>query len=163
MLKLEHFQKVEDLEKQLEDSKERSSIEDEENRSEIVTLKRKIEQMETVLEAAQQDADAHKQLAEELSNLKTKKKRLRITSNDCLFVLFLENRLSEKNSVDRELEMKKQELRKAQLQIKELEFDRETYLEFKQQAKVCMFVRFFKKMVLYLFVDFYKFYFRTNL
>lgn len=36
-----------------------------------------------------------------------------------------------------ELEIKKQELRKAQMQIKELEFDKETYLEFKQQAKVC--------------------------
>lgn len=33
-----------------------------------MTLKRKIEQMEIVLEAAQKDADAHKQLAEELSN-----------------------------------------------------------------------------------------------
>lgn len=67
-LKQEHCQTVGDLERQLEDSKERSSIEDEENKTEIVTLKRKIEQMEIVLEAAQQDADAQKQLAEELSN-----------------------------------------------------------------------------------------------
>lgn len=52
--------------------------------------------------------------------------------------MFLESRLAEKNSIDRELEMKKQELRKAQLQIKEMEYDRETVLEFKQQAKVCM-------------------------
>lgn len=38
--------------------------------------------------------------------------------------------------------MKKQELRKAQLQIKDLEFDRETYLEFKQQAKVWFFLEY---------------------
>lgn len=67
MLKLEHCKEVENLEKHLEDSRERSNIEDDENKSEIVTLRRKLEQMEVVLEAAQQDADAHKQLAEELS------------------------------------------------------------------------------------------------
>lgn len=67
MLKLEHCKEIENLEKQLEDSKERSSIEDEENKTEIVTLRRKVEQLEVVLKAAQQDADAHKQLVEELS------------------------------------------------------------------------------------------------
>lgn len=75
MLKIEHCKKLEDLEKQLEDSKEKSSIEEEKDRTEIVELKRKIEQMEIVLEAAQQDADAHRQLAEELSNLFQLKKK----------------------------------------------------------------------------------------
>lgn len=69
MLKIEFCKKVDDLEKQLEDSKERSSIEEEKDRSEIVTLKRQIEQMEIVLEAAQNDAEAHRELAQELSNV----------------------------------------------------------------------------------------------
>lgn len=67
MLKIEHCKRLEEVEKQLEDSKERSSIEEEKDRTEIVGLKRKIEQMEIVLEAAQQDADAQRKLAEELS------------------------------------------------------------------------------------------------
>lgn len=68
-LKLEHCQTVENLEKQMEESKEKSIIEEGENKSEITALKRKIEQMDIVLEAAQQDAAAQKQLAEELRNL----------------------------------------------------------------------------------------------
>lgn len=39
--------------------------------------------------------------------------------------------------------MKKQELHRAQLQIKDLEFAKESYLEFKEQAKVCVDLFFF--------------------
>lgn len=45
--------------------------------------------------------------------------------------------LSTKNSIERDLELKEQALQKAQLKIKELEYARESYLEFQQQAKVC--------------------------
>lgn len=44
--------------------------------------------------------------------------------------------LSTKNSIERDLELKEQALQKAQLKIKELEYARESYLEFQQQAKV---------------------------
>lgn len=83
MLKIDHCKKLEDLEKQLEDSKERSCIEEEKDRTEIVELKRKIEQMEIVLEAAQQDADAHRQLAEELSDLFQLKLKNRLNDVSC--------------------------------------------------------------------------------
>lgn len=67
MLKLEHSKHINELEKQLEETKEKSCLEEEKEKNENVTLKRKVEQLEMVLEAAQQDADAHKKLAEELS------------------------------------------------------------------------------------------------
>lgn len=48
----------------------------------------------------------------------------------------LEKRLSEKNSLERDLELKDQALQKAKLYIKELEYAKENIVEFQEQAKV---------------------------
>ncbi|KAJ8962809.1 hypothetical protein NQ318_001209 [Aromia moschata] len=112
LLKIKTSEQVEKLEKSLEEFKEESrQIEFEEN-SIIPGLERKISELETMLEAAEEDAEAQKKLAAEL-----------------------ELRLSEKKSIERDLELKEQALQNAKLYIKELEYVKESMLEFQEQAK----------------------------
>ncbi|XP_018579293.1 mitotic spindle assembly checkpoint protein MAD1-like [Anoplophora glabripennis] len=112
LLKIKNCEQVEKLEKTLEECKEESrQIESEEN-SIIPGLERKITELESMLEAAEEDAEAQKKLAEEL-----------------------EKRLSEKNSLERDLEQKDQALQKAKVYIKELEYAKENIVEFHEQAK----------------------------
>lgn len=63
--------------------------------------------------------------------------------------------MSEKNSTERDLELKEQALQKAQLRVKELEFAQESYQEYQQQAKVgavVLFIRCFcSNFILYSF------------
>lgn len=53
-----------------------------------------------------------------------------------LLYIFLGKRLCADNSLRRDLELKEQELQKAKLHIKDLEYAKENFLEFQEQAKV---------------------------
>lgn len=44
--------------------------------------------------------------------------------------------MADKNNLERNLELKEQALQKAKLQIKDLEYAKENFLEFQEQAKV---------------------------
>lgn len=54
--------------------------------------------------------------------------------------IFAEKRLQEKLEIERNLEMKEHALQKAQLYIKELEYAKDTYMEFQELAKVLYFL-----------------------
>lgn len=66
-LKLKHYERVEELEKLLDNVKEERSLQEEEYQNEIRNLKRKLTENDTVLKAAQLDAEAQQKLNEELS------------------------------------------------------------------------------------------------
>lgn len=53
-----------------------------------------------------------------------------------LTFLYPGKQLSEDNALRRELDLKDQELLKAKLYIKDLEYSKENFLEFQEQAKV---------------------------
>ncbi|CAH1126285.1 unnamed protein product [Ceutorhynchus assimilis] len=93
----------------LKDESQASKFEDGIESSE---MKRKIIELETILQAAQEDAEAQRNLVIELGK-----------------------ELSEKNSIARELELKEVALVKAKNQIRVLENAKEDYMEFQQQAK----------------------------
>ncbi|KAJ8972305.1 hypothetical protein NQ314_000220 [Rhamnusium bicolor] len=112
LLKIKTSEQVEKLEKSLEEFKEESRLIESEENSIIPGLERKIAELETMLEAAEEDAEAQKNLAVEL-----------------------EKQLFEKNAVQRDSEIKEQALQKAKLYIKELEYAKENVLEFQDQAK----------------------------
>lgn len=126
----------------LDHIKQESSLQEEEYQDEIRELKRKLTENDTILKAAQLDAEAQQKLNEELS------KFLIFCVKMFDFVLsFLVKSLSTKNSIERDLELKEQALQKAQLKIKELEYARESYLEFQQQAKVCKILKAYLRAV----------------
>ncbi|XP_060523090.1 mitotic spindle assembly checkpoint protein MAD1 [Cylas formicarius] len=75
-------------------------------------LKRRVAELESVLKAAEEDAESQKKLASELSR-----------------------QLAEKNAIERELDLKEVALQKAKNQIRFLENAQENYLEFQEQAK----------------------------
>nr|CAH7713945.1 unnamed protein product [Callosobruchus chinensis] len=112
LLKMQTSEQIEKLEKTVEEFKEESRQIMSEEHSAVPKLERKIAALETMLEAAQEDAEAQKKLAAEL-----------------------EKRLSEHNASERSLEQKEQALQRARLQIKELEYAKETFLEYQEQAK----------------------------
>ncbi|KAJ8983396.1 hypothetical protein NQ317_010489 [Molorchus minor] len=111
LLKIKTSQHVERLEKTLEELKEESRQMESEENSLVPSLERKISELETMLEAAEDDAEAQKKLAVELE------------------------KTFGKNALDRDLELKEQALQKAKLSIKELEYFKESMLEFQEQAK----------------------------
>ncbi|KAG5897303.1 hypothetical protein JTB14_011466 [Gonioctena quinquepunctata] len=112
LLKLKTGEQIENLERSLEDMKEESRIMESEENGLVPGLERRIAELETMLEAAEEDAEAQKKLAEELVK-----------------------RLSENTALQKEYDLKEQELRKAKLQIKDLEYSKENFMEFQEQAK----------------------------
>lgn len=66
-LKSKFTERVEELEKLLNDIKEERSLQEEEYQNEIRELKRKLTENDTVLKAAQLDAEAQQKLNDELS------------------------------------------------------------------------------------------------
>ncbi|XP_028154002.1 mitotic spindle assembly checkpoint protein MAD1 isoform X2 [Diabrotica virgifera virgifera] len=112
MLKITTSEEVQKLESSLLDVKEESRQMESEENGIVPTLERKIRELETMLEAAEEDAEAHKKLADELGQ-----------------------RISKDNAVQRDLELKEQELLSAKLYIKELEYAKESYGEFQEYSK----------------------------
>ncbi|CAG9834259.1 unnamed protein product [Diabrotica balteata] len=112
MLKVTTSEEVQKLESSLLDIKEESRQMESEENGIVPSLERKIRELETMLEAAEQDAEAHKKLADELGQ-----------------------RISKDNAVQKDLELKEQELLSAKLYIKELEYAKESYGEFQKSSK----------------------------
>ncbi|XP_023016891.2 mitotic arrest-deficient 1 [Leptinotarsa decemlineata] len=112
LMKLKTSEKIEDLEKSMEEMKEESRIAESDENGIIPGLERRIAELENMLEAAEEDAEAQKKLAEELAK-----------------------RLDENTYFQKEYEIKDQELRKAKLHIKDLEYAKENFMEFQEQAK----------------------------
>ncbi|XP_066249239.1 mitotic spindle assembly checkpoint protein MAD1 [Euwallacea similis] len=100
------------LEKEVADLQDQSQTSSSDGNMEVYRLKQNIAELETMLEAVQEDAAAQKKLASELTK-----------------------QLSEKSTSEIELEQKKVELQKARNQIRQLENAKEEYLEFQQQSK----------------------------
>ncbi|CAG9821072.1 unnamed protein product [Phaedon cochleariae] len=111
-LKIRSNEEIETLEKSIEDMKEETRHMESEENGIVSGLERRITQLETMLEAAEEDAEAQKKLADELRK-----------------------RLSENTSLQKDFDMKEQELQKANFYIKELEYAKENILEFHEQAK----------------------------
>lgn len=65
-LKIKTGEQIQKLEKTLEDVKEETRVQEQEQRDAVPKLERKIVELETMLEAAEEDAEAQKKLAEEL-------------------------------------------------------------------------------------------------
>ncbi|GLV40114.1 Mitotic arrest-deficient 1 [Carabus blaptoides fortunei] len=111
--KLNYENKIDELElavsKLQSEFKEYESIE----QDEMTKNKCRIEELEMVLNAAQKDAAAQKELAGEL-----------------------ETRLFKYTALERDMEMKDQVLQKAQRKIKDLEYTLESYGEWQQQSKI---------------------------
>ncbi|KAH0815712.1 hypothetical protein GEV33_007078 [Tenebrio molitor] len=112
MLKVRKDEEIEELEKSLSEMKEESRLYDGEENAEIITLNRKLAELQIMLDAAEEDAEAQKKLVHEF-----------------------EKRLAEKNVMERDLEKKDQALQVAVLRIRDLEYAKENYLEFQDQAK----------------------------
>lgn len=104
--------KISKLESELANLKDESKTAELEDSVESYALKRKLLELETVLQAAQEDAEAQKKLSSELSK-----------------------ELTEKNARLRDMEIKEVALQKAKNQIRVLESAKEDYLEFQEQAK----------------------------
>lgn len=113
--KLDYENKIDELE--LAVSKLQSELKEYESdeQDEMTKDKCRIEELEMVLDAAQKDAAAQKELASEL-----------------------ETRLLKYTALERDMEMKEQALQKAQRKIKDLEYTLESYGEWQQQSKVKM-------------------------
>lgn len=111
--KLDYETKIEQMEITI--SKLQSELKMFENCEEDETsrMNNRIEELEMVLEAAREDAQAQKDLATEL-----------------------EQRLAKLSSVQRDNEMKEQALLKAQLKVKDLEYTLESYGEWQAQSKI---------------------------
>lgn len=112
VLKIQSDQKIEELEKKLNqhmlDDKENESHEN----AEISSLKRKINQLENIVRAAEEDTESHKKLAAEL-----------------------QQELKEKNVNSSALDLKDQEIQKLKLIIKDYDYVKENYLEYQEKAK----------------------------
>ncbi|XP_019773275.2 mitotic spindle assembly checkpoint protein MAD1 [Dendroctonus ponderosae] len=111
-LKVASDEEIMALEKEIADLKNDSHCANTEGSIESFKLKRKIEELQYVLHAAEADAEVQKKLAAELAK-----------------------QLNEKNSTDIELEQANVELQKAKNQIRQLKMAKEDYLEAQQQAK----------------------------
>ncbi|KAK4884262.1 hypothetical protein RN001_000533 [Aquatica leii] len=111
-LKIDTDKRIEELEKNLANLKSDVVVESDHRTDEISNLKTKVLELESLLEAVQQDSEAHKKLSAELGK-----------------------RLSEKNEVERNLELKEQACQRARLELKELEYVRDNYVEYQQQVK----------------------------
>lgn len=111
-IKDSHQMHVTELEKSVYELKVKVQEQKSDDAGEISGLHRRISELEMLLESVEGDAKAHKKLSEEL-----------------------EKKLSEKNGIERELELKQQALQSALLQIKELKFERESYQESLHQIK----------------------------
>lgn len=66
MLKLTTDTRIEELEKNLSELKSDTAVEGDLKKEELLNLTRKIDELQVVLEAAQEDAEAHKKLTAEL-------------------------------------------------------------------------------------------------
>lgn len=71
ILKVKHFERVEELEKELEDLKVQKKLQSEKDNDEINCLKRKVMQIEIALKAAEENVESQQQLIAELSKYKT--------------------------------------------------------------------------------------------
>ncbi|KAF5283857.1 hypothetical protein FQA39_LY04677 [Lamprigera yunnana] len=111
-LKIDSDKRIEELEKTLADFKSDVSMESDQKNEAITNLKSKLLEMELLLDVVQEDSEAHKKLSTEL-----------------------EKRLLEKNEVERSLEMKEHACQRSRLELKELEYVRDNYLEYQQQVK----------------------------
>ncbi|XP_018334311.1 mitotic spindle assembly checkpoint protein MAD1 [Agrilus planipennis] len=100
------------LEKELNDIKLSSKYMEDEEQEKLIKLQTQNEELVVILEAAQQDAEAHKKLVTEL-----------------------EKQLLAKNEIERELEKKQQALLKVTLQLKDLEYVKDNYAEYQQLTK----------------------------
>ncbi|KAF7277840.1 hypothetical protein GWI33_009097 [Rhynchophorus ferrugineus] len=104
--------KISVLESEVATLKDKSQTAELEDSVESSALKRTILELQTVLQAAQEDAEAQKKLASELAK-----------------------ELSEKNTLLIDMELKEVAFQKAKNQLRLLESAKEDYLEFQEQAK----------------------------
>lgn len=112
LLKINTTHNADMLEKSLTEMKDANKLKECVAKGVIPGLEKRIRELETMLEAAEEDAEAQKKLVEELGK-----------------------RINEDNAVQRKLELKEQELLKAKLYIKELEYAKESYREYQDQGK----------------------------
>ncbi|XP_050299505.1 mitotic spindle assembly checkpoint protein MAD1 [Anthonomus grandis grandis] len=105
-------EKTSELIREVQNLKDQSATSLLEDSVESAKIKRRILELETILQAAQEDADAQKKLAEVLAK-----------------------QLEQKNELLKDLEMKEVALVKAKNRLAVLESAKEDYLEFQQQAK----------------------------
>ncbi|XP_031327824.1 mitotic spindle assembly checkpoint protein MAD1 isoform X2 [Photinus pyralis] len=111
-LKIDTDKRIEELEKQLADFKADNIIEMDAKNEIITNLRSRNLELETFLKTVEEDSEGHKKLSSEL-----------------------EKRLMEKSEVERNLELKDQAWQRARLELKDLEYIRENYLEYQQQIK----------------------------
>lgn len=111
-LKIDSDKRVEELEKQLANFKANNVIEYDTKNELITNLKSKVLELESNLKTIEEDCEAHKRLSSEL-----------------------EKRLSMKNEVERNLELKDQAWQRVRLELKDLEYIRDNYIEYQQQIK----------------------------
>lgn len=113
--KLDYERKIEQLELDNVRMESKLKMFESDMDSEVTKQNNKIEELQMVLEAAREDARAHKELTKEL-----------------------ETRVSKLSAIEREIEMKEQALLKAELKVKDLEYTLESYGEWQAQSKVCI-------------------------
>ncbi|GJQ76194.1 hypothetical protein Trydic_g1937 [Trypoxylus dichotomus] len=111
-LKIDCDAKIEELEKELSEVSTELKIQDSEENGEINKIKQRINELEILYNAAQGEAEAYKKLTEELNS-----------------------RLSDCTQLKQDLEIKEQLVQKVRLEIKELNYVKETYHEIQSQAK----------------------------
>lgn len=68
-MKVQKDEEIQELEKSLSEMKEESRLFDGEENTEIVSLNRRLAELQMMLDAAEQDADAQKKLVLELGEL----------------------------------------------------------------------------------------------
>lgn len=76
VMKVKHFERVEELEKELDHLKEEKKLQGEKDLEEINGLKRKVTQIELALKAAEENVESQQQLIDELSTYKINRKIL---------------------------------------------------------------------------------------
>ncbi|CAH0550480.1 unnamed protein product [Brassicogethes aeneus] len=112
ILKIRSDERVEFLEKDLFNIQEGNKHNDNLESAEIGSLKRRINELTVLAESAEAEAEAQKKL-----------------------VADLDKRITEKVNLEKDLELKEQAFQKAKLRIKELEYAKDNFLEFQEQAK----------------------------
>lgn len=106
--------KLHTLDVQFTNLKEEVHDQSTDENTKIIQLERQNEELQIMYKAAKEDTEAHKKFVDELTL-----------------------KLKAKTNCENELEIKTQALNKALQQIQKMEFNKESYLEYQQQAKVC--------------------------
>lgn len=129
-MKLQADRRIEELEKCMADLKNETVDTSSHTKNETQLLQQQVKKLEMLLEAAQNDAQAHKRLSAELG--KRSYLFFLVGLNNCV----ADKRLSERKATEVDMQLKDKTIQKLQQELKELEQVKENCLEYQQQAKL---------------------------